>query len=89
MYRGLLKSVARVWNPRDIRDAATREKVLAYMQAAERGLRRARAARDRAGMPAFAAILQRLKLSSFDQVDNLQTLQQIVVALGGATDGRG
>jgi hypothetical protein len=29
MYRGLLKSVARVWNPEDIRDPAIQEKVLA------------------------------------------------------------
>jgi Rad52/22 family double-strand break repair protein len=46
MYRGLLKSVARVWNPRHIQNVATREKVLAHMKAAERGLLRAKAARE-------------------------------------------
>ena len=35
MYRGLLKKVARVWNPKDIRDPAIQQKVLAHMQAAE------------------------------------------------------
>jgi len=40
MYRGLLKSVAGVWNPKDILDQAIQEKVLAHMQAAERGFRR-------------------------------------------------
>jgi hypothetical protein len=45
MYRGLLKSIARVWNPRDIQDQTIQEKVLAHMQAAERGLHRAQAAR--------------------------------------------
>jgi len=39
------------------------------------------AARERAGFAAFAAILGSLRLSSLDQVDNLKTLQQIVVAL--------
>jgi hypothetical protein len=39
MYRGLLKALARVWNPKEIKDPATRQKVLAHMQAAERGLR--------------------------------------------------
>jgi hypothetical protein len=85
LYRGLLKSVARVWNPRDIQDPAIQEKVLAHMQAAERGLLRAKAARDKVGLAAFAAILGPLRMSSLDQVDNLKTLQAIVAALEGAT----
>jgi Rad52/22 family double-strand break repair protein len=84
MYRGLLKTLARVWNPRDIQDPATQQKVLAHLQAAERGLRRAEAARDKAGLGVFAAVLGSLKLSSLDQVDNLKTLQEIVVALEAA-----
>jgi hypothetical protein len=84
MYRGLLKTVARVWNPRDIQDPTTQQKVLAHLQAGERGLRRAGAARDNAGLAAFAAVLGSLKLSSLDQVDNLRTLQEIVVALEAA-----
>ena len=81
MYRGLLKSVARVWNPIDIQEPEIQQKVLAHMQAAERGLRRAEAARERAGRAAFAGVLGSLKLSSLGQVDNLKTLQEIVVAL--------
>jgi hypothetical protein len=81
MYRGLLKTVARVWNPKDIQRPEVQAKVLAHMQAAERGLRRAEAARDKAGLAAFAAVLGSLRLSSLDQVDNLKTLQEIVVAL--------
>jgi len=83
MYRGLLKTVARVWNPREIRDSVVQQNVLARMQAAERGLRRAEAARAKAGLAAYAGILRSLKLSSLDQVDNLKTLQEIVVALEG------
>jgi len=81
MYRGLLKTVARVWNPKDIQDPEIQQKVLAHMQAAERGFRRVEAARDKAGLAAFASILGCLRLSSLDQVDNLKTLQEIVVAL--------
>jgi hypothetical protein len=88
MYRGLLKSVARVWNPRDIQDQTIQKKVLAHMQAAERGLGRAQAARDRAGSASFSAILESLKLRSLDQVDNLKTLQEIVVALEAAPIGK-
>jgi Rad52/22 family double-strand break repair protein len=81
MYRGLLKSVARVWNPREIPGRATRRKVLEQMRAAERGLHRAQAARQKAGLAAYAAVLGSMKLSSLEQVDNLKTLQEIVVAL--------
>jgi hypothetical protein len=81
MYRGLLKTLARVWNPEDIQDSAMQDRVLAHMQAAERGLLRATAARDRAGLAAFAGILGSLKLNSLDQVDNLKTLEELVIAL--------
>jgi hypothetical protein len=37
LYRGLLKSAARVWNPTEIGDADVLRKVLQQMQAAERG----------------------------------------------------
>jgi len=84
MYRGLLKTAARVWNPKDIQDPATQQKVLAHLQAAERGLRRAEAARKKAGLATFAEVLGCLRLSSLDQVDNLKTLQEIVVALEAA-----
>ena len=81
MYREILKTAARVWNPRDIQHPAIQEKVLAHMQSAERGLLRAKAARNKAGPAAFATILGSFKLSSLDQVNNLKTLQDIVVAL--------
>ena len=83
MHRGLLKSIARAWRPKDIQDSEIQEKVLPHMRAAERGLRRAEAARDKAGLTAFAAILGSLRLSSLDQVDNLKTLHEIVVTLEG------
>lgn len=83
MYRGLLKRLARVWNPRDINDAAIREQVLAHMQAAERGFRRLDAALDSVGLDALPQILRSLQLQSIAQVDNLQTLHEIVLALEG------
>jgi len=87
MYRGILKTVARVWNPKEIQDKAIQGKVLAHMQAADRGLRRAEAARDKAGLATFAKVLGALRLSSLDQVDSLKTLQEIVVALETAGAG--
>jgi len=84
MYRGLLKTVARVWNPKDIRDPAIQQKALAHMQAAERGFRRLDAALDRVGPETLTQILRSLKLQSIDRVDNLQTLREIVLALEAA-----
>src|ERR1051325_9763619 len=84
MYRGILKSVARVWNPKDIRDKAIQERVLAHMQAAERGFQRAESAREKAGLRAFAGVLGSLRLNSLDRADNLKTLQEIVSALEAA-----
>jgi Rad52/22 family double-strand break repair protein len=77
MYRGLLKAVARVWNPKDIQDPAIRQKVLAHMQAAERGFRRVAAVLDGVGPEALTLILRSLKSRSIDQVDNLQTLLSV------------
>jgi hypothetical protein len=81
MYRGLLKSVARAWNPKEIPDKTMQRRVLEQMHAAERGLLRAQAAREKAGLAAYAQILGSMKLSSLEQIDNLKTLQEIVAAL--------
>jgi hypothetical protein len=87
MYRGLLKHIARVWNPRDIQDAGLQQQVLAHMQAAERGFHRLDAALDGVGPEALTQILRSLKLQSIDRVDNLQTLREIVLALEAAAQG--
>jgi hypothetical protein len=87
MYRGLLKTLARVWNPKDIQDPAIQQKVLAHMQAAERGFRRLEAALDRVGPEPLTQILRCLKLQSIHRVDNLQTLHEIVLALEAAARG--
>ncbi len=84
MYRGLLKTLARVWNPKDVQDPEIQQKVLAHMQAAERGFRRLDAALERVGPEALTQILRSLKLQAIDRVDNLQTLHEIVLALEAA-----
>jgi hypothetical protein len=87
MYRGLLKTLARVWNPKDIQDPTVQQKVLVHMQAAERGFRRLDVALDRVGREPLTQILNSLKLQSLTQVDNLQTLREIVLALEGTAQG--
>jgi hypothetical protein len=61
--------------------------VLVNMQAAERGLRRLDAALERVGPDPLTQILRTLKLQSLTQVDNLQTLHQIVLALEATAQG--
>ena len=79
LYRGLLKTGARVWNPTEIRDADVLRKVLAQMQAAERGLRRLEAALNRIGPETLVPILRSLRLNSLNQVDSLETLKTVVL----------
>jgi hypothetical protein len=79
LYRGLLKAGARVWNPTEIRDADVLRKVLAQMQAAERGLRRLDAALNRVGPETLVPILRSLHLTSLNQVDCLESLKKVVL----------
>ena len=88
MYRGLLKTLARVWNPKDIQDPAIQQKVLAHMQAAERGFRRLDAAINRVGPEPLTQVLRSLKLQSIDRVDDLQILRELVLALETAARGK-
>ena len=81
LYRGLLKTIATVWKPSEITDVVVLEKVLAHMQAAERGLKRLEAALDRTGPEHLATILRSFDLNSLDRVENLDTLHKIVLAL--------
>jgi hypothetical protein len=85
MYRGLLKTVARVWNPKDIQDPAIQQQVLAGLQSAERDFRRLDAALGRVGPEPLTQVLRSLNLQSVDRVDNLQALHQIVLALEAAS----
>jgi hypothetical protein len=66
------------------RDPAVEQKVLAHMQAAERGFRRLDGALNSVESEALTQILFSLKVQSIDQVDNLRTLHQIVLALEAA-----
>jgi hypothetical protein len=81
LYRGLLKSIARVWNPNEIHDAALQQRIIVHMQAAERGLERLKSALERVGTDPLPKILNSLRVVSLERVDSLETLKQIVLAL--------
>jgi hypothetical protein len=81
LYRGLLKTVARVWQPAQVHDPELLKKVLEYMQAAERGLRRLDQALNRADPEALSSVLRSMNLKSFDQVNSLEVLRDVVLAV--------
>jgi Rad52/22 family double-strand break repair protein len=84
LYRGILRDLARVWNPREIEDSSVQHKVLEHMRCADRGLMRLKAALEKTGPRALTPILQTLGLASLERVDNLEILKRIVLDLESA-----
>lgn len=84
LYRGILRDLARVWNPREIEDTSVQRRVLEYMRCADRGLVRMKAALEKTGPRALTPILQTLGLASLERVDNLEILKRIVLDLESA-----
>jgi hypothetical protein len=80
LYRGLLKRVARVWSPQQIRDKSGLEQVLAHMQGAERGVLRLEAARARLAPETVERIIVALNAPPA-KVEDLETLHTLVTAL--------
>jgi hypothetical protein len=80
LYRGLLKRVARVWSPQQIRETAVLQRVLAQMQGAERGMSRLEAARARLAPEVVQKVIVSLNAPPA-KVEDLQTLHSLVVAL--------
>lgn len=85
LYRGLLKRVARVWNPQQIRETAVLEQVLVQMRGAERGLARLEAAQARLAPEIVQKVVATLNAPP-TKVEDLQTLHGLVVALEKEVD---
>lgn len=81
LYRGLLRTIACVWQPRAIDDVAVLQNVLKRMQSAQRGLLRLDNAVNTLGPDALKSVLGQLNLRSLDKVNDLKTLEQVVLAL--------
>jgi len=81
LYRGLLKTVAHVWDPTHIRNLALQHKVLAHMNGAQRGLLRVQAALRKLDDSAAKEIFHSLELSSYREIQDLHTLQLLLNAL--------
>lgn len=81
LYRGLLKSVARVWQPTEIKVISVQQKVLAHMLGGLRGLRRVGIAREKLSQQQVIEIFRSLDLNSISEVRDLETLKILVLAL--------
>lgn len=88
LYRGLLKSVARVWNPGDIKERELLGRLLTQMQTAERGLNRLETAYLHTGAEPLAEILHSLGLKDMNQLGTLEQLEKIVLALEAVAKDR-
>jgi hypothetical protein len=78
LYRGVLKTVARVWNPTEIHDPVTLQSVLNEMRTADGELRRLDAALNQVEPGTLTPILRSLRLNSLEQVASLDDLRKIV-----------
>jgi hypothetical protein len=85
LYRGLLKSVARAWNPRQVRDLGLLQKVLSHMRGAQRGLRRLQAALEQSAPGTLEEALRSVNLRSLHEVNSLETLHKIVLKVEAQT----
>ena len=81
LYRGLLKSVARVWRPSDVSEPTILRKLLADMQGGDRMLNQLAAVLSQTGAEQLPPILRSLGLFSLEQVDNLDALEKILASL--------
>lgn len=80
MYHGILKRTANAWSPEQIRELAVQQRVLAQMQAAERGLARLEAARARLTPEAAQKVIMSLNTPPA-KLEDLQSLHALVLAL--------
>ena len=86
LYRGVLKTVAKAWDPREVLEAEILRKVLERMQSAERGFRRLEAALSKVGPEPLVPILRALGLNSLDQIDCMETLKKVVAEIERAAE---
>jgi hypothetical protein len=81
VYRGMLKELARVWDPKDIASPEHARSVLDAMKTAEDLLTRGRRTTDILGKDHTAEVLGRFNLKSIAEFADLGTLERVVLAL--------
>jgi hypothetical protein len=80
-YRTILREYGRVNQPKLIRDAAIKRKVLQMLESATRGFGRLEAVTKRLEPKTVEALLAKLQAPALNNIADIKTLQNVVVGL--------
>jgi hypothetical protein len=80
-YRNILREYGRVDQPRLIRDATVKQRVLLLLESVARGIDRLEAVLKRIDPNTVQALLTKLQVSSLGQIADIKTLQNVVLGL--------
>ncbi|HEY4934625.1 MAG TPA: Rad52/Rad22 family DNA repair protein [Terriglobales bacterium] len=81
LFRGILREYGRVNQPKLIRDAAIKGKVLQMLESATRGLDRLEAVSQRLDPNTVKGLLDKLQVPPLDEIADIKTLQNVVFGL--------
>jgi len=81
LYRDVLKTEARIWNPSEVCDVAILRRVLSRMSEAKEESARLRKALNSAKPGTLTRVLRAFHLGSIEQIHQLETLKKIVQAV--------
>jgi len=81
LFRGILREYGRVNQPKLIRDAATKRKVLQMLESATRGLDRLDAVTQRLDANTVKGLLDKLQVPPLNEIADIKTLQNVVLGL--------
>ena len=81
LFRGILREYGRVNQPKLIRDAAIKGKVLQMLESATRGLDRLEAVTQRLDPNTVKGLLDKLQVPQLNEIVDIKTLQNVVLGL--------
>ena len=81
LYRNILREYGRVNQPKLIRDAATKRKVLGMLESVVRGIDRLDAVTKRLDPNTVKALLEKLQAPPLNEIADIKTLQNVVLGL--------
>ena len=81
LFRGILREYGRVNQPRLIRDAAIKRKVLQMLESATRGIDRLEAVSKRLDPDTVKGLLEELQVPPLNEIADIKTLQNVVLGL--------
>jgi hypothetical protein len=81
LFRGILREYGRVNQPKLLRDAAIKQKVLQMLECATRGLDRLEAVTQRLDPNTVKGLLDKLQVPPLNEIADIKTLQNVVLGL--------